>query len=158
LGLLRAWSQLDLAHPCLAWPRAVPSEVCPATGGESDAGQQAQRRAGSDEFQGLKTYQPGDPPRLVDWKAYARGRGLHSKHFADPAEGWLWLDWHAMPGVDAESRLSRLAWWVLHLEQRNQRYGLILPGASLPPGLGPDQQRQALDLLALHGEPALGAT
>lgn len=154
LGLVRAWSQLDMAHPCLAWPRAVPSEQRPATGGEADAAQRTRQLAGSDEFHGLRRYQSGDPPRLVDWKAYARGRGLHSKEFVDPAEGWLWLDWHTMPGVDAETRLSRLAWWVLRLAESNQRYGLILPGGTLPPGQGPEQQRQALDMLALHGQPA----
>ena len=152
LGLLRAWSQLDMAHPALAWPRAAPSEFCPASGGDAEQGLQHTRLAGSDDFQGLRSYRPGDPPRMVDWKAYARGRGLHSKYFADPAEGWLWLDWAMMPGVDPETRLSRLTWWVLQLEQKNQRYGLRLPGAELPPGLGPEQQRQALDLLALYGE------
>ncbi|MBZ2187683.1 DUF58 domain-containing protein [Alcanivorax sp. JB21] len=152
LGLLRAWSLLDMDQACLGWPRPLASEECPAGGGEQLQGQYAGRQRGSDDFQGLRSYQEGDSPRQVDWKAYAAGRGLHSKHFADPAEGWLWLDWSLLPAMDTETRLGRLAWWVLALEQRQQRYGLRLPGTELPPALGADQRRRALDMLGLYGE------
>lgn len=156
LGLLRAWSVLDMAHSCLGWPRPVPSDVCPAGGGEERSGEHRARQRGSEDFQGLRGYQPGDSPRQVDWKAYAGGRGLFTKDFSDPQEGWLWLEWERMSGLDTETRLSRLAWWVLALEQHQQRYGLRLPEGELAPGSGADQQRQALDRLGRHGEPEQG--
>ena len=152
LGLLRAWSLLDLDQTCLAWPRPIPSDVCPSGGGDAREGRQAARQRGSDDFQGLRSYQAGDSLRQVDWKAYAGGRGLHTKHFADPEEGWLWLEWDRLAGLDPETRLSRLAWWVLAMDQRQQRYGLRLPGMALLPGQGPDQRRQALDALGGYGE------
>jgi uncharacterized protein (DUF58 family) len=105
LGLLRSWSLIDLDHLCLAWPKPLPGGECPASGGDDDAGLQHQR-SGSEEFEGLRSYVPGDSLRLVDWKSYARGRGLNTKQFSDPAEGRLWLEWERLAGLDPESRLQ----------------------------------------------------
>ncbi|WP_229145836.1 DUF58 domain-containing protein [Alcanivorax sp. 1008] len=151
LGLLRSWSLVDLDHLCLAWPRPLPGGECPASGGENDAGQQHQR-GGNEEFEGLRSYVAGDSLRLVDWKSYARGRGLNTKQFSDPAEGRLWLEWQRLPGLDPESRYSRLCFWVLELDRAAERYGLVLPDGSLEPDLGPLQRERALEMLALSGE------
>lgn len=150
LGLLRAWSLVDLAHECLAWPRPLPGGDCPSGGGSERQGQ-VRLSHGSDDFQGLRGYREGDSPRLIDWKAYARSGSLQTKYFADPAQGWLWLEWQRLPGQDAETRLSRLAWWVLEMERLNRLYGLRLPDAELVPGQGPEQRRRALDRLAGFG-------
>ena len=150
LGLLRSWSLIDLDHPCLAWPKPLPGGECPASGGEDDSGQQ-QQRGGSEEFEGLRSYVAGDSLRMVDWKSYARGRGLNTKQFSDPAEGRLWLEWQRLVGLDPESRYSRLCYWVLKLDRAGERYGLILPDGVLEPDSGPLQREQALDMLALSG-------
>ena len=151
LGWLRAWSLVDLDHRCLAWPRPLPGGDCPSGGGDETEGRRI-RVQGSDDFQGLRGYVSGDSPRLVDWKAYARSGDLYTKLFADPAEGWLWLEWERMTGQDAETRLARLSWWVLEMERRRRRYGLRIPGTELAPSLGVDHRREALDSLALYGE------
>ena len=151
LGWLRTWSLVDLNHECLAWPRPLPGGDCPSGGGEEQEGEKS-RAQGSDDFQGLREYADGDSPRLVDWKAYARGGDLQTKLFSDPVEGWLWLEWERLPGQDPETRLSRLAWWVLEMERTQRRYGLLIPGVELEPARGPEQRREALDQLALYGE------
>ena len=150
LGLLRSWSLVDLDHACLAWPRALPGGECPASGGDDDTGVSHQDR-GSEEFDGLRSYVAGDSLRLVDWKSYARGRGLNTKQFSDPVEGRLWLEWNRLPGHDPETRYSRLCYWVLQLDQRGERYGLRLPDGELEPGTGPLQRERALEMLALSG-------
>lgn len=151
LGLLRAWSLVDLDHLCLAWPKPLPGGDCPATGGREQQGQRI-TESGGEDFQGLRGYVTGDSLRLVDWKAYARGRGMNTKRFADPVEGRRWLDWDRLPGLDAESRLSRLAWWVLELDRGQAPYGLLLDGRVMDPGSGPEHRRKLLDALALYGE------
>lgn len=152
LGLLRAWSLVDLDHWCLAWPAPLAGGECPATGGDERRGRREQPH-GSDDFQGLRRYVPGDSLRLVDWKAFARGQGLNTKHFADPAEGRRWLEWDRLEGVDPETRLRRLAWWVLQLDRENRPYGLRLPSGNWSPDRGPQHRRELLDALALYGEP-----
>lgn len=153
LGLLRSWSLVDLDHRCLAWPKPLPGGECPASGGEEDSGINQQDR-GSEDFEGLRSYIAGDSLRLVDWKSYARGRGLNTKLFSDPAEGRLWLEWNRLAGLDPESRYSRLCHWVLQLDRAGERYGLRLPDGSLEPGSGTLQREQALEMLALSGGPS----
>ena len=150
LGLLRAWSLVDLAHHCLAWPRPVASVECPARGAGDEQGEQVVR-AGNEDFEGLRNYVEGDSMRMIHWKSLARERGLNTKVFADPAEGRQWLDWERMPGLDPESRLSRLCYWVLELDKTSTPYGISLPGEELSPGLGPEHRLRALRMLALYG-------
>lgn len=152
LGLLRAWSYVDLDHACLAWPTPVASQSAPASGGEEEQGER-QHDHGSEDFEGVREYQPGDSLRAVDWKKLARGQGMNTKMFNDPVEGRLWLEWDRLQGLDPEARLQRLCWWVEHLNGANQPYGIALPGESLSPATGSLHHKQALDMLALYGQP-----
>ncbi|MFN3712926.1 MAG: DUF58 domain-containing protein [Alcanivoracaceae bacterium] len=150
VGLLRTWSLVDLDHLCLAWPKPLPGGECPARGGDDDSGKQ-QHDIGSEDFEGLRNYIVGDSLKLVDWKSYARGRGLNTKLFTDPAEGRLWLEWELLAGLDPESRYSRLCYWVLQMEHQSLRYGLRLPDGELAPAHGPLHREQTLEMLALSG-------
>ena len=71
----------------------------------------------------MRSYQPGDSRRRLDWKAYSRGQGLQVKDFASLAGSSQWLDFQHCIG-DLESRLAQLCYWVLQLEaaQRTQDY------------------------------------
>lgn len=150
LGLLRAWSLVDLDHWCLAWPQPIESSQCPASGGDDELGEHA-RLEGHDDFDGLRHYVPGDSLRAIHWKSLARETGLATKVFTDPTEGRRWLEWDRMAGLEIELRLSYLCWWALSLEKENQPYGLRMPGAELPPAVGAEHQQQVLRQLALFG-------
>src|SRR5262245_27409627 len=50
--------------------------------GSSGSRVSARRGAGAELLQ-LRRYQPGDPPRIIDWKASARARRLMSRDFAE---------------------------------------------------------------------------
>lgn len=151
LGLLRSWSLVALDHACLAWPRPEPSAECPAEGGGEARRTAGAGQNGNEEFQGLRQYRDGDSPRSVDWKGYARGRGLNVKLFEEPVGGRLWLRYDRLEGLPMERRLSVLCFWVLRLAEGNRPFALSLPGAELPPGQGDHQRRRALDLLAGFG-------
>ena len=152
LGLFRCWSLVDLDHACLAWPRPLPGGECPTRGGEAQSGQRA-RNQGNTDFSGLRAYASGDSLKRVDWKSYARNDTLNTKLFHDPAEGRLWLDFQLLTGHDAETRYSKLCYWVLEMDHHDQHYGLLLPDAELAPGSGPQQREGALNMLALSGQP-----
>ncbi len=116
---------------------------------EEDEGQRATGQ-GADDYQGLRSYQPGDSKRRLHWKAFSRGQGLLVKDFAALAGRDLWLDFQALGG-DAEERLSRLCYWVLQLDARQQAYGLRLPGCELAPDHGDAHREACLRALALYG-------
>ena len=150
LGLLRTWSYVSLDHYCLAWPQPQETPDCPADGGKENQQAASSGRSGNDEFQGLRGYMPGDSLRRVDWKGYARGRGLNIKQFEEPVGGRLWLRWDRLDGVGEEQRLSMLCYWVLELDRQHQPYGLELPGLKLSPDTGDVHRWRLLDALASY--------
>lgn len=129
LGIFRAWSWLDLEQTVLIYPRPIPGAMPLLQGVQPHAQDdgQATRGAGVDDYQGLRSYQPGDNRRRLHWKAYSRGQGLLVKDFTDLSGHELCLDFMALGG-DIEERLSRLCYWVLELSQRQQPFALRLPG------------------------------
>ncbi|MCV4282087.1 DUF58 domain-containing protein [Pseudomonas capsici] len=129
LGIFRAWSWLDLEQTVLIYPRPIAGAMPLLQGVQPHAQDdgQATRGAGVDDYQGLRSYQPGDNRRRLHWKAYSRGQGLLVKDFTDLSGHELCLDFMALGG-DIEERLSRLCYWVLELSQRQQPFALRLPG------------------------------
>ncbi|GFM89923.1 hypothetical protein PSCICO_53220 [Pseudomonas cichorii] len=129
LGIFRAWSWLDLEQSVLIYPRPIPGAMPLLQGVQPHAQDdgQATQGAGVDDYQGLRSYQPGDNRRRLHWKAYSRGQGLLVKDFTDLSGHELCLDFMALGG-DIEERLSRLCYWVLELSQRQQPFALRLPG------------------------------
>lgn len=150
LGLLRAWTWLDLDLAAVVYPHPEPSDTIPAGAGREGEGER-QRKRGHEDFDGLRRFTPGDPLAHISWKHLARGRGMLTKTYASEEVGSDILDWHAMPGLPIESRLSRLAFWVVLLSQQNHAYGLRLPGTDIPAGLGIEQRDACLRALALFG-------
>jgi len=149
LGLFRATCPVPGVVEALVYPapeRNAPS-LPVATAG---VGGRGLRRADGDDYQGLRTYRPGDSPRRVSWRHAAHTEGtLLTKVFDAPATERVLLDWAALPGLGVEARASRLTAWVLAAEQRGAQYGLRLPGTDLPPGRGDAHARRALRALAL---------
>ena len=107
-GLFRAWSWITPAQRVLVYPRIL-AERQPSTRNDDPS----ERIAGGDEFADLREYRPGDPIRHVAWKASARHEHLLVREFDRAAPGQpLRFDWHALSGVDRETRISRLTGWV----------------------------------------------
>lgn len=153
LGLLRTWTWLDLGLFAVVYPRPVAGPM-PA-GVDAEAGTEAQtgRQPGADEYEGLRRYVPGDSLAHVSWKHLARGRGMHVKEYSQPVGASQWLDWQSLAGMDVESRLSRLCWWVRALSAADQPFGLRLPGVEVAVATGVMHRDHCLRLLALHGQP-----
>jgi uncharacterized protein (DUF58 family) len=150
VGLFRAWSYVQPDVETLVYPRPddapLPvAQLIPDTGAALSAG------IGTDDFAGLRPYQPTDSPRHVAWKSVARGNEVLTKVFAGRGAEELWLDFaDLLDGLDLEQRLSRLAGWVLRAEREGYAYGLLLPGKAIKPGHGPAHRDECLKSLALY--------
>jgi uncharacterized protein (DUF58 family) len=152
LGLLRAWSYVELESTCLVYPR--PGESMPASDlPDYTHSAQGDKGVGVDDFVGIRAYRPGDSPKHISWKALAREQGLRTKQFGGDRSDRLWLDWSALEGMDSESRLSRLCRGILDACERQQEFGLRLPGKEIQPGRGAKHRDDCLAALALFGEP-----
>ncbi len=136
---------LDLTY--YVYPETRGRAEWPETLLGGDDGIASSRRPG-DDFFGLRPYVPGESPRHIDWKAYARGRPLSVKEFAGGSGRELHLDAQALAALPLEGRLSQLALWVVNAEQAEIPYGLRLGRIELPPGRGAAHARRALEMLA----------
>jgi uncharacterized protein (DUF58 family) len=154
LGLFHAWTWVELDLACLVYPAPAAPGLAPPAGGGGDGGRHG-ARPGPEEFAGLRSYQPGDPLRAIDWKSLARqppaAAAPQVKQFVDPEADPLWLDWQALPvNWDLERRLSQLTRWVLDADAAGRAVGLRLPGVALEPALGDRHRHACLRALALH--------
>jgi uncharacterized protein (DUF58 family) len=149
VGLLYTWSRkIQIQHRCLVYPKPGPAR--PLVGGvENEQRREIGTRAEGDDFVGVREYQFGDSPKHIDWKAAARSHELHTKKFGGDARSIVWLDWDALEGIDAETRLSQLCRWVLDAEEQGIVYGLRLPGKEIAPTRGEAHRHQCLKALAL---------
>lgn len=151
LGLIRAWSYVALDMEAIVFPQPVADDLPPVDDGSEETVQQEGRRArGLDEFDGLARYVEGDAQTRIEWHVYARTGELYTRHFTDPGRSRLWLDFSAWPQQDIEGRLSRLCHWAIVLEEREQPYGLRLPGVLIEPAYGEEHHRRVLQALALY--------
>jgi uncharacterized protein (DUF58 family) len=152
LGLIRAWSYIHPRMRCLVWPHPeANAPALPSGNGDREPGRAAM--IGADDFAGLRSHQPADPPRRVAWKASTRENApLQTKQFSSQAGSSLWLEWYDLPEVlDLEARLSRLTAWVLAARDARMPFGLRLPSACFPPSADADHALRCLRALALHG-------
>jgi uncharacterized protein (DUF58 family) len=149
-GLFSASIRLPVGAEYFVYPKPVGSDVWPSLqqGGESGAPSSA--KAG-DDFAGVRAYMPGESLRHVDWKAFARGRPLSVKQFTGGGGHELWFDAGEMGRLPLEARLSQLALWIVNAEKEEIPYALRLGRTTMPLGLGPAQERRALEALAVAG-------
>lgn len=147
-GLFRGWTVLHLPIKCLIYPKpSEQSSTPPPSELDTRSAQDLQR--GDEEFAGLRTFHPGDSPKRIAWKAYAREQGLMTKQYAGAGVSTCMLDWDSLAGLDVETRLSRLCRWVIDSHQQGIAYGLRLPGFSAEPALTEAHRARCLHALAL---------
>lgn len=148
LGLFRAWTLLE--PDVCAWVYPSPEAKAPPPPHHGSGANASRAPApGTDSFDSLRPYQPGDPLRAIAWKRLARGGAPASKLFSSEESGELrlaWQDCQALPGTEA--RLSRLCAWALEAERSGRNWSLSLPGSRLAMSRGPTHLSAALEALA----------
>ena len=148
VGLFHAWSYVDFNLQVIVYPRPDTAAGTPPAQSRS-ATEEGIPVAGDEEFHMLRPYRPGDPPKLIAWKALAREQGLLSKEFSAMASSELWIDYEEARSSNLEQRLSMLCHWVLTADRFGQSYGLRLPGVVIPPSRGDAHRTRCLEALAL---------
>lgn len=148
LGIARAWAYAWPDTPLLVYPAPEPhGPPLPQGGGAAAA---ARLDPAGDDVHHLRAYRRGDPRRAIAWKPSARRDMLLVREYEQPLGNDIVLDWRALPALDAEARIRRLARWVDQAEREGRRYRLLLPGQpALGPGSGSQHRHACLRALAL---------
>jgi uncharacterized protein (DUF58 family) len=148
--LFRAWSPVKIGARCLVYPQPAPAGRPLPEHSDSAVATGAQRGPG-DDFAGLRTAQPQDPPRRIAWKAYARSDEWLLKEFSGTPQVAIVLDWQMLAELDVEDRLSQLTRWCLDAESGQRSFGLSLPDRFIAPDRGQLHLAECLQALALFG-------
>ena len=150
VGLLRVWTYLRFHFDAVVYPTPKADSARPIHRRGSGAGHYS-GTTGSEDYFGLKVFEPGESLRHVAWKQYAREQGLWSKQYSDAVDSKVWVDWNDYAGLDTEQRLARMTWQVCECAAGGRVYGMRLPGVELAPGQGAAHRQAALRQLALFG-------
>jgi uncharacterized protein (DUF58 family) len=152
-GMFRAWAYLNMEIRCVVYPKPS-ARGLPPPPLETDTGGAQDTTRGDEDFAGLRAFHPGDSPRRIAWKAYAREQGLQVKLYAGTAVTSHSFDWEALAGLGTEARLSQLCRWVEDAYAAGRAFGLRLPGVEIAPNVGAGHRQRCLTALALFDERA----
>lgn len=146
LGLVRAWTWLDLELETVVYPAPARTAAIPFA---ARAGAEAISRDSleAEEFTDIRPWRPHDTPRHVLWKAYAREQPLMTMEFTEGLDDEVWLDFSKVVGQGREAALSTLCSAALQLAGREARFGLRLPDGTVAPGSGPQHLQSVLEAL-----------
>ncbi len=147
LGLLRCWTWLTFDAHALAYPAPMNIDLSNSSI-EDDDGDGEHPVKGGEDFSAFREYQPGDPIKHIAWKLYARERGLYTKEFSHNISREIWLDFFQVQSQDIELKLSALCYWALEFSQRDENFGLVLPGTKIAPNKGENHKARVLEALA----------
>lgn len=132
-GLFKAWLYQPSEAVASIYPRRRGDRAWAEAAGVSSVG--LTRASGAEEFKEHRTYQDGDNLKRVDWHAFAKGRGLLTKHFDEPAGSDLCFDFQRLVTLSTEEKLEQLSIWIEKAAVQNRPFQLKLPDKTL----GPDQ-------------------
>lgn len=151
-NLFKAWSWLHMDATCIVYPRLAPRGL-PIPNDAGGDGPDVGLEQGDADFIGLAAAAPGEPPRRIAWKAFARSDELMIKQFAAGDQHARVLTWDTLTELDVEQRISQLARWCLDAAERDLAIGLALPTGIVPVGRGQRHIDECLRALALYEEP-----
>lgn len=166
LGLLTAWSKVDMDVEVLVYPKPITGELPDphlretSSQDEDDPAAVNKSTSQKEDVSHLREYRMGDSLKHIAWKTYAKGQGLATKEYdtEQTAKREQWLSWDDFAGLPNEVRLSRLCDCVLQAEKYDMIYGLQLPSMSPTEndssslGSGTAHQKKLLRALALFNE------
>lgn len=147
-SLFRAWTHVHMNLTCVVYPKPAARGISPPLV-ETDTGGAQDSARGDEDFAGMRPFHPGDSPRRIAWKAYAREQGLQVKVFAGTAVTSHIFDWDALTGLGTEARLSQLCRWIEDAYGNGRAFALKLPGVDIPANIGPAHRQRCLTALAL---------
>lgn len=158
-GWFSVWSYFAFEHTVLIYPKPIepPANVIKGDGlDQSDEGEETIegiRKSGSEDFHELRNYQAGESMNRIDWKSYAREKGLFIREFTESLANPLVFDWDNFVLTEDELKISYLTYMVIQASEQNMSYALKLPGHSISMNDGDQHRRDCLALLATYQLP-----
>jgi uncharacterized protein (DUF58 family) len=110
--------------------------------------------SGAEEFENLREYRPGDSLKQIAWKHYAKSEQLLTQQYLDTDKDNQWLELNHSFN-DLETALSHLCYWVINYSDNQRRFGVLLPGETIPINSGEAHRHAVLARLAMYQQPSI---
>jgi uncharacterized protein (DUF58 family) len=151
LGFFHAWAILHLDTKVLVYPAPIGRDAFPQH--ISAQLQTGQYVGNGDDFVGYRSYQLGDSPKHIAWKAVAREQGTFVKQFGGAKSQQVYFTWEMVSHLASiEVALSQLTLWIVLADKQGLSYGLTLPHLQIPCAQGAAHRQYCLQTLALFGK------
>lgn len=149
-GLFTAWCYVRQPVDTIVYPQpALPYPLQFSYADDNSAG--GSRGEGNEDFHSHRNYFVSDSPRHIDWKVFAREKGLKVKQFAGSETATLWFSLDQFPDKPLEQALSLLTRGIIEADKNGFEYGLILANETIPVAGGLQHKQQCLKALAVFG-------
>lgn len=147
LGLARSWCWMRPQARLLVYPMLdAHAPELPQAVGDGDS---PRTRSHGEQPHHLREYRAGDMQRQIAWKASARADRLLVREYESAVARDIAIDWRATAGQAYESRISRMAQWVVEAERSGSRYSMSLPNQLIAAMRGAEHRHHCLRALAL---------
>jgi uncharacterized protein (DUF58 family) len=152
IGLFFCWTKrYQPKQRCLVYPQ--PLNLIPFPDDQSNASNRqssVSQHSNSDDYSGMKPYQPGDRLRDVHWPSLAKTHKLVTIQHESRNSSAVNLSWFNLPKtLSTEDRLCQLCYWLVEAEQNQVRYQLEMPNHTIQFNNGLAHYHACLSTLAL---------
>ncbi len=153
IGIFFCWSKRYTSPArCLVYPQ--PLDLTPLADHSSNQGSQEQlhAKAGSEDYAGMKNYQPGDRLRDIHWPSLAKTNKLVSIQYETQGSSSQNISWFSLPSnFSTEDKLGQLCFWLLEAQRQGLRYQLEMPSHTIEFDTGDAHLHACLKVLAIWG-------
>ncbi|WP_457568549.1 DUF58 domain-containing protein [Desulfurobacterium sp.] len=143
------WKRTKVAVDCLVYPEPINCIVSESK--EELEGVKEGFRRGEDELVRIREYFPGDDPRKIHWKLYAKREKLFSREFSRQENAFVMIDVDSLAG-SIEEKLSCATYLVLQAFRKGVPVGLKAGRVYISPSADFYSRRRILEVLALYGK------
>ena len=148
-GLIRAWSYVHFEWVALVEPSPeTPPPALPKASGADGAN--TGRTQVAHDPDSLREFVQGDSLRRVAWKQVAKSGEWYTRTGDTGTRHEIDLSWQMVQLTETETRLSRMAAWLLRAHNENCAYSLSMPNGELPLADGSQQFADASIVLAVY--------
>lgn len=153
-GLFKCWSTVSPKLDFYVYPKVQKSAInlFSASADAKLSHSSDTQMVISDDLQGIREYQQGDPMHHVSWKHLAKGQGMLTKDFMESKGVSGWLRLRDVQHLGIEQALRCLCYQIQQLDREQVQFGLDLGNTKILPHEGPAHVRDCLIQLALYQE------
>lgn len=151
LGLFYSWMYQTCDHDFYVYPKPNGTQKIPPPQFQyQNTSPNSKNNQMGEDFSEHRNFIKGDSPHHLNWKAFARGRGLLVKEFKTGASQFLLLSINDCKQDFTEEKLEQLSQWVEYCRRQDLSFALNLGDKKFSAQKGSQHIQKCLKALAQY--------